>query len=415
MIELNQLLLCKLESPEGQDSSPVPASDAILCGEVLPDYSFENLQRIIVEQGLSEAKRLIGQEFLGFNVAVELRGSGSVGVAPDWGVLAEICGFTKRVIAAATIGSPEKAFDNSGTPSGLTVASGGAFTGTRPARYHVKVSTPGASGVAKVDITCLDDATQNAADVTVTTATPIDLGDEGATITFTFASGSLAEDDAWFVYCYTPCVAYASRAPSDAAQSGTVYHYLGEHLFKAVGVRGDVSLAFPAGAIATAQFNLQGLLSDIIDDTTPAGDFFADREIPAVVQSAGVLLGLYDGAVIPELGFTSGNRLVKRSDVNSPRGIKSFRHAKRDPGWSATVEATLEATHPFWGDLRARKEWPLNASVGSVAGNIVQVFVRRASSAENRMQNTDNVLMYGLSGQAHQTPGKYDNIEIIVR
>jgi len=413
-IEINQLLLAKLESPEGVDAVPTPAANAILCGNVLPDYSFKEIQRIAAENGISAAKVLIGQEFLAFEVNLELRGSGVVGVAPDWGVLAEICGYTKRVIAAATIGSPEKAFGNSGTPSALTVASSGSFTGTRPVRYLVTVTTAGASGVAKCSIICLDDSTQNSTDNVITTATPINLGDEGATMTFTFASGDLALNDAWYVYCYTPCVAYASRASTDTPKTASFYHYLGQHLFKAFAVRGDFNLNFAAGALASGKFSLRGLFGGITDAATPAGDYF-NATMPVTVESSGVLFGSYSGAVVPELGFSSGNQLAERPDVNSVHGIKGFRHGKRDPRWTATVEAELEATHPFWADLRNRTEWPLNAKVGSVDSNIVQVWVRRASTVGNALQDKENILHYGLSGQAHAVPGKSDNIEIIVR
>lgn len=413
-IELNQLLLVKLQEAEHEDANPTPAANAVLASLVLPDYSYKEIQRIVAENGISAAKVLIGQEFLTFEVNLELRGSGQVGVAPDWGVLAEIAGYTKRIVAAATIGSPEKAFGNSGGPSGLTVASAGAFTGTRPVRYLVTVTTAGASGAAKCSIVCLDDATQNSTNNVITTAEPINLGDEGATIAFTFASGELALGDAWYVHCYTPCVAYVSRAPTDPKLAATIYNYLGQHLFKAVDVRGDFNLNFPAGALATGRFSVRGLFGGVSDAATPAGDYF-NQTMPPTVESAGVLFGSYSGAVVPELSFTSGNQLTERPDMNSPKGIKGFRYGKRDPRWSATVEAELEATHPFWADLRNRTEWPLNAKAGSVDGNIVQVWVRRASTAGNALQDKENILHYGLSGQAHAVPGKYDNIEIIVR
>lgn len=233
-------------------------------------------------------------------------------------------------------------------------------------------------------------------------------------MTFTFASGELALNDAWYVYCYTPCVAYTSRASTDAKQSATIYDYLGQHLFKAFAVRGDFALNFAAGALASGKFSLRGLFGGITDAATPAGDFF-NQTMPVTVESAGVLFGTYSGAVVPELGFTSGNQIGERPDMNGAHGLKGYRYGKRDPRWTATVEAELEATHPFWADLRNRVEWPLNAKVGSVAGNIVQVWVRRACTVGNALQDKENILHYGLSGQALNVPGKSDNIEIIVR
>jgi len=412
--ELNQLLLGELEVTENVDPTPTPAANAILCGELMPKYSPQELQRKALESGLTEPKMLIGRELVDLAIAVDLRGAGTVGNEPDWGPLVEICGYTKRVIAAKTVGAAERAFGNSGGPSTLAVTSGGTFTGPAPRRYLVTVTLGGASGVATCGVVCLDDTTQNSVGNVITTATPINLGDEGATITFTFASGNLVLGDAWLVHCYLPCVAYATRAPADAKTTMTFYHYLGKHLVKVHGARADFSLAFPAGEMASAQFSVRGRFGGLTDVDTPAGDYW-NKLIPPVVESAGVLFGSFGAGVIPELGFTSGNKLSERPDVNSEDGLKGLRYGRRDPRWSATVEAELEATHPFWANLRARTEFPLNAQAGSVAGNIVQVWIRRASTLGNDLANKENILHYGLSGQIHAVPGQNDNIEIMVR
>ena len=114
------------------------------------------------------------------------------------------CGFAQAAIAGTAgtqVGTINAHDNNTNNP---TWATAGTWTAlTMPVLYTIEVTTGGASGVAKVSIT--PDARALAAgvdvaqtDVTVTTATAIDLknGGSGAQITPTF-SGDLTVGDKW--------------------------------------------------------------------------------------------------------------------------------------------------------------------------------------------------------------------------
>lgn len=176
--------------------------------QIHPEYGFEEIERLIVEEGIDAAKKMIGRETLGFNVVREAMLSGIVGtLEPKWGRLLEGCGFAKSVLAEAAIAAPVAGYDNTGL-AGLTVASAGAFTGTEPRIYKIEVTKAGISATAEVSVVCVGDTTQNSTANVVTTASPINLGDEGATFTMTFASGSLVLGDKWYVYAYPPGIRY---------------------------------------------------------------------------------------------------------------------------------------------------------------------------------------------------------------
>lgn len=413
----NQVFLFKIETTEGTDAVPAAAVNAIATGLIMPNYSFQELQRLAIRAGLSEVKKLIGQETIEFDVPIEVKGGGTPTTVPEFGPLLEVCALTKADVAAKTVKPVEKVFGNSNLPAILVVASGGSYTPTVPKRFVVKVTTGGASGAAKVSVSCLDDAgvLENTVDNTVTTATPIDLGTSGGTITFTFASGNLVLNDSWIVYCQVPGTSYKSRISSEALPSGTAYLYIDGLLWKVVAVRGDLSVNLNAGELGEFRFKLKGKLGGISDAAVPTDAVYQDSFEPVQVENAGSVINANKTLVISSITMETGNNLQVRKNVNASKGIQGYRPGKRASRFGLNLEAELEATHPFWGDLQARKEFPINGSVGSVGGNIVDFFIRRAAFGQNSAQNNSELLNYQLGGQCLSGPLGDRNIEIFTR
>lgn len=404
------LLLAGLESTLNTDPT-LTVADAIPTGKFLPGYKFDELRRLVVNKGIDAAKKLIGREMIDFNFEVELLASGVVGTEPTWGRLLEACGFTKEVLAAAAISDPIAGYGNTGL-SGLAVAKGGAFTGAEPRVYKVEVTTAGASGAAKVSVTCRGDSSQNSADNTVTTATPINLGDEGATITLTFASGSLVLGDKWYVHCYPPGIRYRPTAYNGTWKTAFFYHYLGGLLFKGGGARGNFSLSAPAGEIAKMNFTFQSVFNSITDAAVP--DYTEDSRVPAIVELAGLHVDDDNTLVAKTIGIETGNTIVARQNVNAAQGLDSFRISARDNQFSIDPEAKLEAEFDFWHKLREREEVPVSFKIGSTAGNIVHTFIRRAVIDNLGPVDDEDLLRYGIAGQCRPSPAGNDNIEIFV-
>lgn len=404
------LLLAGLESTPNTDPT-LTTANAIPTAKFIPGYNFQELRRLIVNQGIDAAKKLIGRETLDLSFECELMASGAVGTEPAWGPLLEACGFTKQALAEAAIDAAFAGFGNTGL-TGLAVASAGTFSGTSPRVYVVEVTTAGASGVAEVSVTCRDDATQNSDKNTVTTETPINLGDEGATITFTFASGSLALGDKWYVHAYPAGIRYRPTAYNGTFKTAYFYDYLGGLLFKGGGAMGNVTLNARAGEIASLAFNFKSVLNSIADAEIPSHSFSDD--VPAIVELADLNVDDDSTLVVSTISVDSNNSISEKLNVNSSNGLEAFAISSRDNQFAIDPEAELEASFDFWNKLRSRSEVPISFKVGSVAGNIVHVQIRRAVIDNLGPNDQEDILRYGITGQCRPSPNGNDNIEIFV-
>jgi hypothetical protein len=239
----------------------------------------------------------------------------------------------------------------------------------------------------------------------VTTATPITLGNKGASITFTFASGSLTGNDAWYVYCYPAGIRYRPTAHSGTWKSLYLYHYLDELLFKAGGSRGNVTISAPAGDVGSLSFTFKAVLASVTSSTVP-NHTFSDR-VPAIVEQAGFQIDGFDDLAIETI------RLEKKN-VNASQGLECYKITARDNQFAINPESLPEDEFAFWAKLRARTEFPLTFRVGDISGNIVHVFARRALFDNLGPEDRDDTLVYGITGQCRPSPAGNDNIEIFV-
>lgn len=406
----SMLLLAGLESAINTDPT-LTTANAIPTAKFIPGYNFQELRRLIVNQGIDAAKKLIGRETLDLAFECELLASGVVGVEPFWGPLLEACGFTKTVLSAKVVDPAYAGFGNAGL-AGLVVESAGTFTGTLPLVYKVQVTKAGESGVAEVSVVCRGDATQNSTANVVTSGTPINLGDEGATIEFTFASGSLTLGDKWYVHTFPTGIRYKPTAQDGTFKSAYFYHYLGGLLFKGGGASGNVTLNARAGEIASLGFNFRSVFNSVADAAVPAHTFPDD--VPEIVESANLSVNDDATLAVQNIAVESNNNIIERLNVNSSNGLECFKINGRDSQFAIDPEAKAEADFDFWNKLRTRAEVPVSFKIGSVAGNIVHVQLRRAVFDAPGMNDQEDILRYGITGQCRPSPNGNDNIEIFV-
>ncbi len=95
-------LAAKLEALEGTAENP-GAGDALLV--INPGFKpqVEMHQRKIVGSDLSAYKSLSGRRSARLAFEVELKGSGSPGVAPEWGELMRACGFDETIVPSTSV------------------------------------------------------------------------------------------------------------------------------------------------------------------------------------------------------------------------------------------------------------------------------------------------------------------------
>lgn len=149
------LVLRKIESTYNVDAVPSPATDAILVSEVDVRIDPNVLERNNLSPSISPKQIAIGRKLVTVTMTHELKGSGTVGVAPAIAPLLRACGFAQTAIAnsaAATVGLPFTRIGNSAAAAAATFARGAGIS-AKTGRYRLTVVKGGASATAKLRIT----------------------------------------------------------------------------------------------------------------------------------------------------------------------------------------------------------------------------------------------------------------------
>ena len=100
----NRILLAKLESTPGSDSNPVVGSNAVETkSPIVINWNANVLNRDNIRGNISAMPPVIGQRWAEINFQVELRGSGSVGVAGQLSALLQACAMSEAVSAGSSV------------------------------------------------------------------------------------------------------------------------------------------------------------------------------------------------------------------------------------------------------------------------------------------------------------------------
>src|SRR5690606_16044538 len=92
----NQLLLAKVQADADIEATPDPSTDAVKVR--FPIGFAPNLQQLetdFVTGSLSNSPPIVGGGNAGMSPRTYLKGAGTAGQAPDWGVLARGCGMSE--------------------------------------------------------------------------------------------------------------------------------------------------------------------------------------------------------------------------------------------------------------------------------------------------------------------------------
>lgn len=100
----NTVLLAKIETTYGTDSTPTGSSNAILISKPrLTPLSANNVDRDLVRPYFGGSEQLVGTRYAQCEFAVELAGSGAAGTAPAFGVLLRVCALAETIIASTRV------------------------------------------------------------------------------------------------------------------------------------------------------------------------------------------------------------------------------------------------------------------------------------------------------------------------
>jgi hypothetical protein len=98
-----RLILAKIETTYGSDSTPTGASNAILVRnlEIQPLLS-ETVNRELVRPYLGQSDQLLSQTRVEVTFEVELAGSGTAGTAPAYGPVLRSCGLSETLVTSTS-------------------------------------------------------------------------------------------------------------------------------------------------------------------------------------------------------------------------------------------------------------------------------------------------------------------------
>lgn len=99
-----QLLLAKVESAYGTDSTPTGAANAILTGPVsVTPLAGPTVSRNTVKSYLGADLQIQVGQYVEISFPAEITGSGAAGTSPGYSVLLEGCGFDETVTASTSV------------------------------------------------------------------------------------------------------------------------------------------------------------------------------------------------------------------------------------------------------------------------------------------------------------------------
>lgn len=99
----NRILLAKIETTPGTDSTPTVGSNAVEVMNLKMNLGADVLSRDNIRGNISQVSPVIGKRWGELNFDVELRGSGSVGVASQLSALLQACAMSETVSAGSSV------------------------------------------------------------------------------------------------------------------------------------------------------------------------------------------------------------------------------------------------------------------------------------------------------------------------
>jgi hypothetical protein len=375
-----------------------PNTDAVLVED--PMYSIDPsvLERNFVRKSISVLPHAIGRKLAKITFTTEVRGngklqSGLLADAPLLGRLFRACSLSQTLVATAAATVPFK----TGTVTGPTVSwsvGAGAITVTDRVTYTITVSTGGASGTAKVDITP-DDVTVGGpatTAVTLTTATPLTVGNKGVTVTPTW-SGSLVLGQKWVVAAQPKGVQYKPITDNPEMVAFRLYYDGVLHLMDRA--RGTFRIEAKAGNFAVLTWEFTGQYQDMVDAAIP--DAVYEDTLPSQVELAHCLIDGY-APTIDTFSMDLANTIVPRADANSADGYNGVMITGRNPTGGIDPEMTTKAVFDWQGKMARGAQMAVQFRVGSEVGNRIWFHAMAAQATGNPYANREGqrTLQYGL-------------------
>jgi hypothetical protein len=379
MLSRRRQIAVKTEAQEGV-AEAVSAVDAkLLVYDPKASFDTEMFERNPARRSFSPLGKIPGKRPAGLSYRLELRGSGSAAVLPEWAKVFGACGLEAGELKSMGIGA----------------VTGGPF-------LHTEFISGGTSGA--VGLVVIKTANGSPSMYFVP-------------ITGTFQSGETitgASSGATSVISSAPVSAgFILHPVSDEIPSVTqgLYEDGMRKLIK--GSRGKAKISLKSGEPVMADFEFQGVEAGVTDEAM-LEDIAHETTKPPVFLNA---LFTVDGfaARIEAMELDLANTLVSRDDVNDAKGILSFAITSRNYQGSFNPEMVKAVEHDFHTKMFSGQEMTVDFTVGSVAGNKFRFYIPRAQYVKVEDEERDGLQLakcsFSLNGS--MDPGD-DELAILV-
>ena len=136
------------------------------------------------------------------------------------------------------------------------------------------------------------------------------------------------------------------------------------------GAMGNLKMTFEAGKPAILEADMKGLWNAVVDANVPTNTPAAIA-VP-IITSATFSVQSYS-ASISKLEIDLGNEFSEIPDVNAATGILGYQITGRKAKGTMDPQATLVATHDFYGKMVSGALGSVSIVIGSGAGNITTI------------------------------------------
>lgn len=383
----NAVLLAKIETTEGTDSSPTGAANAILCSDLsIEPLAGSSVDLAYVRPYFGKSPSMRVEDYVTLSMTVDLAGTATAGNAAPWGPLVRACAMSETLLAAAVTGTAQ-----AGTTTQVTLASGASSTDNIYVGADLVITSGSASGQTR-NIIAYNGTSKVA---TVDKAYTAAVGAGG--------------------YSISPNATYLPV--SSGFESITIYYNNNGVRHKALGCRGTVSFDLSANQRPTMKFSFTGMFGGVAD-AAEASPNYGSWQVPVPVNSSNSMAliqgkladGSATGIQLMSMSLDLGNSVKHRMLVGSENVTLTDRQAQG----SVSIEATTVAFNDWWTQFRASTKNPLYIENGTASGNTVGLFLPNAQLADPKYSDSDGVVMLQASVLAIPSAGN-DEVRLIVK
>lgn len=357
--------LAKPESVYGQDSTPTGAVNAILfAGQpTLTPMQLTSVQRETIRPFFGNAETLPTSIYGRLEFSVEMAGSGTPGVAPAWGALLRMCGFSETLLAADLTATGQAG----GGAGGIKLAAGASAVTDFYQGMPIEITA--GTGVGKKGLVVDYDGTSKIAKI---------------------ASADWVATDATSQYKIGAAAVY--RRITDNPESGTLIFNIDGVQHKFLGARGSVSGEAKMDAIGKLNFTFQGLFVPVVDAVQPTV-ILTNWVQPQVVNYRNTPMALVHNyaAGMESLTFDMAIQVDFHSLINvQERMIMS----DSKPTGAISIAAGKVADKDWWSIAQNATLGPIALQHGTVAGNKFGIVMPAAQIAEPKYGSKNGVAMF---------------------